>query len=120
MSARFSSISHNMNQFKLQNRIFKRILSSKGANFAARFARIFYLCPPPNLFLAPRLPPQNSGAGSATGYCTLVRRKRLPKGILCGKPLLMNPQERFQKLKEHFKGSKILFGEQNKVPPKCL
>ena len=55
-----------MNQFKLQNRIFKRILSSKGAHFAARFARIFLPLPPPNFFLATHFPPQNSGAGSAT------------------------------------------------------
>ena len=38
--ARFSSISHNMNQFKLQNHIFKRILSSKGPHFTVKY----FLC----------------------------------------------------------------------------
>ena len=36
--ARFSSITHNTNQIKLQNRTFKQFFSSKGAKFAARQA----------------------------------------------------------------------------------
>ena len=44
---------------KLQNRIFKRrIFSSKGAHLAARFARIFPLCPS-EIYLAPHFPQTN-------------------------------------------------------------
>ena len=59
---RFCSISHNTNQFKLQYRIFKRIFSSKGAHFAARFARIFHLYRPLKYIFAQK----KSGAGAAT------------------------------------------------------
>ena len=55
---------------KLQNRIFKRIFSSKGANFPARFASIFHFCPPgpaPWNISCPHFPPKKSGAGAATG-----------------------------------------------------
>ena len=41
--ARFSSISHNINQFNPENRIFKRYLSSKSTTFAARIFSIFPL-----------------------------------------------------------------------------
>ena len=36
--------------------IFKGIFSSKGAHFAAHFARIFHLCPPLKYFLPPICP----------------------------------------------------------------
>ena len=57
--ARLSSITHNTNQFKIENRRLKRFFNSKGANFAACFAPLKYILPPIS-------PKKDSGAGAAT------------------------------------------------------
>ena len=54
--ARFSSISNNMNKLKLQNRIFKRILSSKGATFCGALCAHFLPLPPLIVFGPPICP----------------------------------------------------------------
>ena len=60
----FSSILHNTTQFKLQNRIFRRLFSSKGAHFA--FSSFVHW----NIYPGPHLPTKLSGAGAATGSIT--------------------------------------------------
>ena len=51
---RFSSILHNTNQFKLQNRIFKRISAQKAHIFRRALRAFFTFAFTFNFFLAPR------------------------------------------------------------------